>query len=64
VSSEREHSIDFIVEKLRLKRVDLIKIDIEGEEYNALKGATKTIKRFKPKIIIEIHSKNLWKKKS
>jgi precorrin-6B methylase 2 len=62
VSSEREHSIDFIVEKLRLKRVDLIKMDIEGEEYNALKGAIKTIRKFKPKIIIEIHSKNLREK--
>jgi precorrin-6B methylase 2 len=59
VSSERERSIDFIVEKLKLKRVDLIKMDIEGEEYNALKGAIKTIRKFKPKIIIEIHSKNL-----
>jgi hypothetical protein len=62
VSSEREHSIDFIVEKLRLKRVDLIKMDIEGEEYNALKGAIKTIRKFKPKIIIEIHSRKLRKK--
>jgi len=62
VSSDREHSIDFIVEKLKLKRVDLIKMDIEGEEYNALKGATKTIRRFKPKIIVEIHSKELRKK--
>jgi precorrin-6B methylase 2 len=62
VSSEREHSIDFIVEKNGLKRVDLIKMDIEGEEYNALKGAIKTIRKFKPKIIIEIHSKNLREK--
>jgi precorrin-6B methylase 2 len=62
VSSEREHSIDFIVEKLKLKRVDLIKMDIEGGEYNALKGAIKTIRKFKPKIIIEIHSKNLREK--
>jgi precorrin-6B methylase 2 len=62
VSSEREHSIDFIVEKLRLRKVDLIKMDIEGEEYNALKGAIKTIRKFKPRIIIEIHSKELRKK--
>ena len=62
VSSERERSIDFIVEKLRLRKVDLIKMDIEGEEYNALKGAIKTIRKFKPRIIIEIHSKELRKK--
>jgi hypothetical protein len=47
---------------LRLRKVDLIKMDIEGEEYNALKGAIKTIRKFKPKIIIEIHSKNLREK--
>jgi precorrin-6B methylase 2 len=62
VSSEREHSIDFIVKKLKLKRVDLIKMDIEGEEYNAIKGAKRTIRKFKPKIIIEIHSKELRNK--
>jgi precorrin-6B methylase 2 len=62
VSSEREQSIDFIVENLKLKRVDLIKMDIEGEEYGALRDATKTIMRFKPKIIIEIHSKELRNK--
>jgi len=62
MSSERERSIDFIVKKNGLKKVDLIKMDIEGEEYNALKGAIKTIRKFKPKIIIEIHSKELRKK--
>jgi len=37
-------------------------MDIEGGEYNALKGAIKTIRKFKPKIIIEIHSRKLRKK--
>jgi len=59
VSSKIEQNIDFIVKKLRLRRVDLIKMDIEGEEYNAIRGAVETIRRFKPKIVIEIHSKEL-----
>jgi len=62
VSYQMERSIDFIVKKLKLKRVDLIKIDIEGEEYNAIRGATRTIRNFKPKIVVEIHSKELKKK--
>lgn len=44
--------IDTIVNKLGLEKVDLIKIDAEGAELNILKGATITIKRYKPKITI------------
>ncbi len=39
----------------KLKRVDWLKIDIEGSELEALKGAEKTLKEFLPKIIIEIN---------
>ena len=34
-------------------RVDLIKIDVEGYEYEALIGLEETIKKFHPKVIIE-----------
>lgn len=34
-------------------KINFIKIDIEGAEYKALKGARKTIERFKPTIISE-----------
>ena len=42
---------DFIKEK-GLKKVDFIKIDVEGSERYLLEGAEKTIKRFKPKIAV------------
>ncbi len=45
-------TIDNIVEKLKLKRVDFIKLDIEGAERNALQGAHVTLKRFKPRMAI------------
>lgn len=54
--------VDEIVKKLKLHRLDLIKIDIEGWEYIALCGAIYSLKKFKPKIIIEIHSERLRKK--
>jgi FkbM family methyltransferase len=35
---------------------DIIKVDIEGAEHNFIKGAKKTIKKYKPILYIEIHS--------
>ena len=39
---------------------DVIKIDVEGAEINVLKGARKIISRYKPKIIISTHPKELY----
>ena len=44
------------------ERVDLLKIDVEGFELDVLLGAENTIRQFKPRIIIETHSKELRKK--
>ncbi len=42
-------TIDALVDDLRLEKVDFIKMDIEGVEELAIRGAKKTINRFKPK---------------
>ena len=44
--------LDEIVEQLELERVDFIKMDIEGSERRALRGAGRTIARFKPRMAI------------
>lgn len=44
--------LDDIVEELGLDRVDWIKMDIEGAEQRALKGAARTLARFKPNLAI------------
>jgi len=46
-------TIDLIRKEYNLKKIDIIKLDIEGAEVIALQGAMKTIMRFKPKIIME-----------
>jgi FkbM family methyltransferase len=52
-------SLDDFVKKNRLSRVDFIKMDIEGAEVQALHGAEKTIRRFRPKLAISVyHSVN------
>ena len=45
-------TIDKLVEELALPHVDFIKMDIEGSERYALKGAERTLKRFRPRMAI------------
>jgi FkbM family methyltransferase len=48
-------TLDQLVTEQHLDRVDLIKIDIEGHELPALRGARETIERFRPSAIIEMN---------
>jgi FkbM family methyltransferase len=48
-------SIDDLVRTHSIKRVDFIKMDIEGAEHAALSGAIETIKRFKPRLAICVY---------
>lgn len=45
------------IDSLKLERLDFIKIDVEGHEYNALKGGEETIKKHKPVIFFECWTK-------
>jgi len=50
-------TIDSLVKAGQIERVDFIKMDIEGYELRALKGADETIRRFKPKLAISVYHK-------
>lgn len=56
-------TIDEFVKKNKIKRVDFMKIDVEGVEINVLNGAKKTIDTFGPDIIIEDNYENNLLKK-
>lgn len=42
------------IDSLNLDACDLMQLDIEGYELNALKGAQKTIEKYKPTIVLEV----------
>lgn len=47
--------LDDAIRDLKIKKLDLLKIDIEGSEIQALEGGEKSIRKFKPEIIVETH---------
>lgn len=52
-------TLDDFMNVYQLSKADFIKIDVEGFEYNVLKGAAQTIKKCKPVLFIEIDERNL-----
>ncbi|MBZ5593592.1 MAG: FkbM family methyltransferase [Acidobacteriia bacterium] len=55
----RGRPIDDVVRELDLTRVDAIKIDVEGAEVGVLRGAVDTLKRFHPRLVIEVVAQQL-----
>lgn len=50
-------TIDNIISQMKINQVGLIKLDIEGYELAAIKGAKKTIKKYKPVLLISLYHK-------
>lgn len=48
--------LDDILARLRVKRVRAIKIDVEGAEFEVLRGATRTLERERPVLVFEYHA--------
>jgi|TARA_Y100000294_G_scaffold145701_1_gene140991 FkbM family methyltransferase len=48
-------SLDAFIKKKKINKIDFIKIDVEGAEFQVLKGAKKTISKYKPIIQLEFN---------
>jgi FkbM family methyltransferase len=48
-------AIDEVVERNDIPRIDFIKMDIEGSELSALRGAESAIRRWRPKLAISLY---------
>ncbi|MFH1913398.1 MAG: FkbM family methyltransferase [Pseudomonadota bacterium] len=59
----RTTTIDAVADDLDLHSVDLVKLDVEGAEMEALVGARRTIERFRPRLQVCLyHSiEDLWR---
>lgn len=47
-------TLDDWAEQMNLNRCDLIKIDVDGNEYSVLSGGTGVLKKYKPMILLEL----------
>ena len=43
------------MERERLARLDLLKVDVEGSERAVLEGARATLERFRPMLLLELN---------
>lgn len=48
-------SVDAFVREKNINRLDFIKIDVEGAEYDTLQGAAETLRNLRPTCIVAIH---------
>ncbi|HMO61355.1 MAG TPA: FkbM family methyltransferase [Ferruginibacter sp.] len=56
------NTIDNFVASRKLCHVDFIKIDVEGAEYDTLRGGMAVLKKFRPAFILAIHPEPIAKK--
>jgi hypothetical protein len=52
-------TLDGLVERLGLSRLDFVKADIEGAEAQLIAGASETLRRFHPTLLLELEDRHL-----
>lgn len=54
-------TLDRVLERAGVDRLDLVKIDVEGFEPAVLRGAEASLRRFRPALLVEIEDRHLGK---
>jgi len=49
------YSLDSVIGRLNVSRVDLIKLDVEGAELEVIEGMSEILRSDRPKLIMELH---------
>ena len=52
----RATTLDAFADEARLSRLDFIKLDVDGGECRVLRGGMRTLRRFRPALIVELSS--------
>ena len=55
----RTATFDELVPELGIRRLDFVKIDVEGAEWHVLKGMRASLERWSPGLLLEIHPAQL-----
>ncbi|MEM0500508.1 MAG: FkbM family methyltransferase, partial [Candidatus Korarchaeota archaeon] len=50
----RAKALDEVIDQLKVKKVNLIKIDVEGAELEVLEGLARTLEKYRPTVIVEV----------
>jgi FkbM family methyltransferase len=58
-SGATRSSLDAVLEKLAMDRVDFLKLDVDGHECAVLRGASRTLERDRPTMLVEL-APQLW----
>jgi FkbM family methyltransferase len=53
-SGARVDTLDDFAEQEGIRRLDLIKLDVDGQEYQVLNGGVRTLARFRPTLLMEM----------
>ena len=51
-------ALDAVLPELGITRIDWIKVDVEGSEFEVLMGLRRTLMAYNPKVIVEVECRN------